>query len=291
MNNNALAKIPRILWQTHRFAPSDLPHYISACTDSWGELNPEFDYRYVSESQTYEQVSLIQDGRFKYIYEYPYMSKVTRADIWRLLILQEFGGIYIDCDMVCLKPILNFINLRKEFAIDTVNAQHMWFSDDVSNHFGNPELQFAVLNGIIASSPNNKFITSCTDSLEELCLKAIKNDEIIGPDITGPAMLTFCLNKLLQDNQDLINGFQPATNPLFDGSLLDMNGAFLWNDRTDRHSFNNIGNMFDKFIDRNDASSMPQGGGIPVNDEHESSFYRGFEKLEIKFFKRGSHYS
>lgn len=287
----SMAKIPRIIWQTHRFKEEQLPPYISACTESWALLNPDFEYRYVSEEETYAQISSMDNGRFENIFKYKYMSKVTRADIWRLLILREHGGVYVDCDMVCTKPILEFINLRKEFAIDTVDIQFMNSSEYVANYFGNTTLHFGAMNGIIASSPKNIIIESCCEALESLCAKAIISGQIIGAEITGPTMLTHCLNRLLNENKHLEQMFQPAGHPLFSGSVVDLNGAFMWNDRVNKLTFNMIGNMFDKFIDAEDQSAMPTGGDAPSAEESETAMYRGFERVGIKFTKKDSHYS
>lgn len=291
MLESALAKIPRIIWQTHRFEHDDIPMYISACTESWERLNPDFKYNYVSERETYRQVAAIENGRFNDIFTYKYMSKVTRADIWRLLILKEFGGVYIDCDMVCVKPILDFMNLRKEFAIDTVDVQFMNFSEQASEYFERPRLTFGAMNGIIASAPKGKIIEACCDALEALCTSAIKNKQIIGSDITGPPMLTNCLNYLLNKDNNLSNIMQYESHSLFNGSVVDLNGAFMWNDRINKLTFNSIGNMLDKFLDANDPSALPSGGDIPADSEHESNLYKGFEQVGVKFTKQRSHYS
>lgn len=34
---------------------------------------------------------------------------IQRADIYRCIVLEEYGGVYVDCDMLCLKPLDEFI--------------------------------------------------------------------------------------------------------------------------------------------------------------------------------------
>lgn len=35
---------------------------------------------------------------------------IQRADIYRCIILEEYGGVYVDCDMLCLKPLDTFLS-------------------------------------------------------------------------------------------------------------------------------------------------------------------------------------
>ena len=36
---------------------------------------------------------------------------IQRADIYRCIVLEEYGGVYVDCDMLCLKPLDEFLTL------------------------------------------------------------------------------------------------------------------------------------------------------------------------------------
>ena len=35
---------------------------------------------------------------------------IQRADIYRCIVLEEYGGVYVDCDMICLKPLDVFLS-------------------------------------------------------------------------------------------------------------------------------------------------------------------------------------
>lgn len=94
--------IPKIIWQTHNYLYDELPDHIRRCMKTWTNLNPDWEHRYVDHIEREEFVK----SRSKELYDFYLVSgPVTQADIWRLLALYEFGGVYCDMDSVCLKPL------------------------------------------------------------------------------------------------------------------------------------------------------------------------------------------
>lgn len=103
--------IPKIIWQTHEWEYDDLPINYRKSADTWKNLNPGWDYRYISATE-----------RKKIVYELdPYLhdlffleekvgtnwkeGKLHQADIFRYLVIYHYGGVYADMDSVCKKPL------------------------------------------------------------------------------------------------------------------------------------------------------------------------------------------
>ena len=94
--------IPKIIWQTHNYLYEDMPDHIKKCMKTWINLNPGWDHRYVNHIDREDFVK----SRSKELYKlYTMFKPVAQSDIWRLLVLYEFGGVYADMDSICVKPL------------------------------------------------------------------------------------------------------------------------------------------------------------------------------------------
>ena len=98
--------IPKIIWQTHEWEYEDLPVNFKKASMTWRNLNPTWEYRYSSASKRAEQIEAFNPELYKF---YPYMDKVTQADVWRYVIVYENGGVYADMDSMCLSSLDDLI--------------------------------------------------------------------------------------------------------------------------------------------------------------------------------------
>jgi mannosyltransferase OCH1-like enzyme len=89
--------IPRIFHQVW-LGPDPLPRAFDDYRDSWRRFHPAWELR------LWDEGNLPDDLRSAAIYERE-RRPVERADILRLELLWKFGGVYLDLDMECLKPI------------------------------------------------------------------------------------------------------------------------------------------------------------------------------------------
>lgn len=113
--------IPKIIWQTHAPEFNQLPKNIVQYVNTWKNLNPEYEYRYMSDTQCLEFVKNYFD---KDIYQ-TFKSvpvPVMKADLWRLLVTYRFGGVYSDLDTICLKPIKTWMLENKSFIVGREHA-------------------------------------------------------------------------------------------------------------------------------------------------------------------------
>jgi hypothetical protein len=107
--------IPKIIFQTYSCEYEDLPSYIKNCTETWKEKNPEFEYVYMSEKECHNFILSNYGERHAAIYS-GLKHKAMKGDWWRYLIVNKLGGIYMDIDTVCRKPLIDEIDFSKDFV-------------------------------------------------------------------------------------------------------------------------------------------------------------------------------
>lgn len=98
--------IPKIIWQTHNYEYSDLPLHFKQIAQTWKNLNPDWEYRYVSHTER-EEIIQKYPTLWKY---YPSQDGVCQADMWRYVVTYEHGGVYADMDSVCTQSITYMLN-------------------------------------------------------------------------------------------------------------------------------------------------------------------------------------
>ena len=94
--------IPKIIWQTHNYEYENLPLHYKKATKTWINLNPGWDYRYISHI---EREIFIKENYEDFFDIYKRSNPVTQADIWRYLVTYKNGGVYSDMDSICVMPI------------------------------------------------------------------------------------------------------------------------------------------------------------------------------------------
>lgn len=133
----------RIIWQTHEWEYSDLPQNFLATSLTWKNINPEWEYRYVSAADRALYIKNFDTELYK-IYSL-LCPPVTQADIWRYVCLYKNGGVYADMDSICSMP-LEYL-LEKEYKGEEVMA-----TERDSNGYINNANFMAVKNSKILSS-------------------------------------------------------------------------------------------------------------------------------------------
>lgn len=154
--------IPRIIWQTNFTDRVTLPVYLNYLFNRL--MAPRFEYRF-----------MITEARREFIAEHypdilPHYERLqigaAQADLWRLLVLHRFGGVYLDIDAHQIWPLSCVLgNEREELYVTTRKGE-------LSNYF-------------IASAPANpnlaKLIERVVENIQENTLTNVF-------DITGPGV-------------------------------------------------------------------------------------------------------
>ncbi|WP_372880910.1 glycosyltransferase family 32 protein [Psychromonas sp.] len=96
------SKIPRIIWQTNYSNRSTLPVYLNYLFNRLMSLS--YEYRYVS---TEERLEYIKNNTSDEIYNnYRLLNDgAAQADLWRLIVLYNEGGVYLDIDANFVWPL------------------------------------------------------------------------------------------------------------------------------------------------------------------------------------------
>jgi mannosyltransferase OCH1-like enzyme len=102
--------IPRVFHQIW-VGPDPFLDWFDDWRDSWARFHPQWEMRLWTDD------NLPPGLRNPQVYERD-RAPVERADILRLELLYRFGGVYLDADLECLKPIDPLIDGLDFFAMD-----------------------------------------------------------------------------------------------------------------------------------------------------------------------------
>lgn len=96
-----MSSIPCIIHQTWR--DNDVPPYLRRFQASWREHHPAWQYRLWTDEANRR---LIEEHYPQFLPVYDtYPLPIQRADAVRYFILHRYGGLYVDLDFECLRPL------------------------------------------------------------------------------------------------------------------------------------------------------------------------------------------
>lgn len=160
--------VPRVIHQTWK--TESIPPLYQTYVESVRAHHPEWEHRLWTDADNLRFI----DERFPWFLEtfLSYRHDIERADAVRYFLLYEFGGIYVDLDMECLRP---FDDLVAEAGVH------------FSLEAGPTLVQQVTSNAFMAAPPRHPFFHTLIHELAD----------IRGPDVTfgdvfrntGPDML------------------------------------------------------------------------------------------------------
>ncbi|HEX6712895.1 MAG TPA: glycosyltransferase [Thermoleophilaceae bacterium] len=163
--------IPKILHHIW-VGPDPFPAEFAAYRESWKKHHPSWEFRFWSEDNLPEELRR-EEVRERL------RTPAERADILRLEVLYQEGGVYVDTDFECLRPIDDLIEGADFFVADLKP--------------GRPN------NALIGSAPGHEILDR---GIREAVFR-----EFIGYDKNGTGPLAF--NRILKDYRDKILVFPP----------------------------------------------------------------------------------
>lgn len=161
--------IPCIIWQTNYTNKVTLPIYLNYLFNRL--MAPHFEYRFMSTEARRE---FINEHYPDVLPQYNRLQiGAAQADLWRLLVLHKFGGVYLDIDAHQIWPLSQVIGSDyKELFVTTRRGE-------ISNYF-------------IASAPGNPSLAKLIDQI----LNNIKENILTNVfHITGPGVFNRLLNR------------------------------------------------------------------------------------------------
>lgn len=172
--------IPKTIWQTYKDPYDILPQYQKDATKTWKDLNPEYEWHYMDDSQAKEFIYSEYGQEWLDIFNSCPVG-VMRGDLWRYLIIYAFGGIYTDLDTLCLSPIDNWLLNDKEFIV----------CPETSEHF---------CQWTFAAAAGSPILKSVLYEIKEAFKNPIYGQPHFVHNMTGPAIWTKGISKALNLN-------------------------------------------------------------------------------------------
>jgi len=154
--------IPKKIWQTNYSNQVSLPIYLNYLFNRLMSLS--YDYHYVS---TEDRLIFIQENAdVDIVTAYKRLNDgAAQADLWRLLVLQYIGGIYIDIDAHLVFPLSSIVKKTDEELFVIKGS-----SNKYTNYF-------------IAAKKNHLILKKAV----QIILENINSNKVIGVfSLTGP---------------------------------------------------------------------------------------------------------
>ena len=168
---NSAHRIPKIIWQTNYTDRVTLAVYLNYLFNRC--LSPTYAYRFMD---TRERVEFIKEHCSADVLEAysKLLIGAAQADLWRILVLRKFGGVYLDIDAHPVWP-LGFI-IKPDCEELYIEHKH----NLISNYF-------------LASTKDNPHLDLILEAILGNIGRASSNDV---SEVTGPAVLDATLNRL-----------------------------------------------------------------------------------------------
>ncbi|GAB1199128.1 hypothetical protein APSETT444_008473 [Aspergillus pseudonomiae] len=136
------ASIPRIIHRTYK--TEDIPSHWKGTYESCRTLNPTYKQYFWTDESSRQFIETHFDWFLPTYDAYPY--NIQRADAIRYFLLWHYGGVYIDMDIACRRPL------------DPLLDFSAWM----------PKTQpYGVSNDLMASTPGHPFITKVALALHD----------------------------------------------------------------------------------------------------------------------------
>lgn len=154
--------IPKIIHQIW-IGPKPVPERVKWMMATWKELNPTWEYK-LWTNEDLKDFHLETQAAFDALDNWG-----AKSDLWRCEILDRFGGVYVDIDFECLKP-LDELHHRYDFYCGILDEMY-------------------IANGLMASRPNHPIMKACIEKWKEISFFPQKDADLI-MSVTGPLIFT-----------------------------------------------------------------------------------------------------
>lgn len=114
--------IPKKIWQTYKTDFDNLPECAIQPVRTWIDRNPDWEYNYFNDDDMMDFVFDNYGSEWVDIFN-SCLVPVMKADIWRVMILQVYGGLYADVDTICNVPLSKWFDDLQNYKM-IVSAEH-----------------------------------------------------------------------------------------------------------------------------------------------------------------------
>jgi len=191
--------IPKILhqtWKTKENLPVDFEKYSS----TWKNLHPTWDYRLYDDNDCLLIVKKYFPQFLDTYLQLP--TPVMKADMFRYMIIYQFGGLYADIDAEALKPFDNLINKDDKMIVGTEidfdNLAFSKFNPLYKNYYKKHNIPVQYAQYVFLAEPKNPILYKI--------LQHIKNKKHVSGSthtdtflVTGPAIFSHIIHDNIKD--------------------------------------------------------------------------------------------
>ena len=187
--------IPKIIH--HISKDSNFSRRNQSLRSTWKEWNKDFEFILWDDNSLRNLISERENNYLKFFDNY--IHGICRADLGRYILMKHFGGIYVDLDCQCLRPIDELIK-DKELILAPEPESHTQQKNVI-----NRQLKQIICPSFIASKPMHPFWNDVLSTIAEYPAELIEDtDDVL--DATGP----FMLSRVVSENQNYQNLVLPA---------------------------------------------------------------------------------
>ena len=143
--------IPKIIHQIW-IGPDPIPDRCKNYVETWKKLHPSWEYKFWDTANIEKLLSEANKGA---INAYNYHAKNGRfpapacqADVIRYLAILKYGGVYVDIDFECYKPI-DELTLNKDLVVASPDLRVWW-----------------VCNGFFGATPSHEVLKNVVHDLK-----------------------------------------------------------------------------------------------------------------------------
>jgi mannosyltransferase OCH1-like enzyme len=174
--------IPKIIWQTYKDPIDQLPDYMHDAMQTWKNLNPNYEHRYMDDKQAEEFVLEYFGQEWLDIFKGLPVG-VMRGDLWRYMVVYIHGGVYADLDTECWEPI------------------SVWLKEDMEMIVC-PENDIHYCQWTFAASPKHPILKSVLDYIKEKLENPDYEQDHFVHIYTGPDAWTHGISRALNFKSD-----------------------------------------------------------------------------------------
>lgn len=200
-------QIPKIIHQIWEGKTSQLPKELAKMAETWKTLNPEWEYRLWGKEQMINFVFQYFPDLMEIYNEFP--ENVQRWDTVRCLILYIQGGVYVDVDTECLKPIDQLLENKS-----------CCFGEEPPEHAEYFNVDYLIGTAFIAAIPNHPFLKMVIDEIKNYKL-VDKNLFHYVMETTGPLMIDRVYRKYNQKEEINLIDYKLVT-PITSNEMLQI---------------------------------------------------------------------
>jgi mannosyltransferase OCH1-like enzyme len=155
--------IPKTIWQTNFTDRVTLPVYLNFLFNRL--MAPGFEHRFMV---TQDRTDFVRDNYPEHIFEAYSRIQIgaAQADFWRVLVLQKYGGVYMDIDAHLVWPLSKIIPPTQEELFLQIKT------GEISNYF-------------VASKPDNPNLAKIINQIERN-IELAQSENVY--DLTGPGV-------------------------------------------------------------------------------------------------------